>query len=165
MAIVSGAAAPPPQAVESRRKAFETFLEEQWEYTLSHSPEFASILGDKRWNDKVSDVSQKAIEADLVRRRNSWPASSRSIRRDSASRKSCETLLVRSFREELEDAHFTRWKMPVSRSRGCTDAPQLVSLLSFKTVKDYEDYVAACGRCPGSSTIRSRRCASGWPRA
>ena len=34
-----------------------------------HSPEFASILGDKRWNDKLSDASQAAIDADLAKSR------------------------------------------------------------------------------------------------
>ena len=35
-----------PADLESRRKAMKDLLAEQWEYTLSHSPEFASILGD-----------------------------------------------------------------------------------------------------------------------
>jgi uncharacterized protein (DUF885 family) len=150
MTALSGAAAPPPEAVESRRKAFQAFLDEQWEYTLSHSPEFASVLGDKRWNDKVSDVSPKAIEADLGKTRE-FLARLESI--DSAGFSEQEaltkTLLVRSFREELEDAHWTRWKMPVSQISGLhLSAPQLVSLLSFKTVKDYEDYVARLRQMP-----------------
>src|SRR6266852_2481075 len=65
----SFAAAEPASEVEARRKAFNDLLAEQWEYTLSHSPEFASILGDKRWNDKVSDLSRKEIEADQAKDR------------------------------------------------------------------------------------------------
>jgi hypothetical protein len=45
-----------PQAsssLESRRKALSDLLAEQWEYTLRTNPIYASILGDKRWNDKV----------------------------------------------------------------------------------------------------------------
>ena len=56
-----------PADVESRRRAMNDLLAEQWEYTLSHSPEFASILGDKRWNDKLSDFSQEEIEKDLAK--------------------------------------------------------------------------------------------------
>ena len=55
-----------PSDLESRRQAMKDLLAQQWEYTLSHSPEFASILGDKRWNDKLSDFSQEAIERDLA---------------------------------------------------------------------------------------------------
>ena len=46
-------------SLESRRKAFNDLLAEQWEYTLRTSPEFASILGDKRYNDQLSDYSLK----------------------------------------------------------------------------------------------------------
>ena len=57
-------AAEPAPDLDARRQAFQKLLDEQWEYTLSHSPEFASVLGDKRWNDKLSDLSVEAIVAD-----------------------------------------------------------------------------------------------------
>src|SRR5712691_10668022 len=53
------------QSVEQRVKQLHDLLNEQWEYTLRTSPEFASIIGDKRYNDKLSDLSQAAIESDL----------------------------------------------------------------------------------------------------
>jgi uncharacterized protein (DUF885 family) len=53
------------QSVEQRVKQLHDLLSEQWEYTLRTSPEFASILGDKRYNDKLSDFSQAAIDSDL----------------------------------------------------------------------------------------------------
>jgi hypothetical protein len=59
-------AAPQPQSdLESRRKALDSLLAEQWEYNLRTNPLFASILGDKRWNDKVDDFSQEFIDRDL----------------------------------------------------------------------------------------------------
>src|SRR5207248_9748881 len=54
-----------PNNPDARRKQLDALLHEQWEYTLRTNPEFASILGDKRYNDKLSDFSQKAIDADL----------------------------------------------------------------------------------------------------
>src|SRR5580692_12795680 len=51
-------------SVESRRKALNDLLAEQWEYKLRTSPIFASFLGDKRWNDKLDDFSQEAIDRD-----------------------------------------------------------------------------------------------------
>ena len=41
-----------------------------WEDVLEHSPEFASTIGDKRWNDKISDYSVKAINEGLEREQN-----------------------------------------------------------------------------------------------
>src|SRR5256885_2500161 len=58
-----------PSDVESRRKALNDLLHEQWEYALRRSPIFASILGDKRYNDKLDDFSQKAIDDDLEQSR------------------------------------------------------------------------------------------------
>src|SRR5437588_7887953 len=56
------AAVQSPSPLESRRKALNDLLAEQWEYRLRTSPLFASFLGDKRWNDKLDDFSQEAIE-------------------------------------------------------------------------------------------------------
>jgi uncharacterized protein (DUF885 family) len=119
-------------------------LNEQWEYTLRTSPEFASILGDKRYNDKLSDFSQAAIDRDLAQNRvfltkfeavntAGFPEQEK-LNRD---------LMVRNLRETLDAAKFKEWEMPVSQMNGIhIDAPQLVTSLSFDTVKDYDDYIA-----------------------
>ena len=41
-------------------------LAEQWDYTMRTNPEYASILGDKRFNDKLTDFSEQAIQADIA---------------------------------------------------------------------------------------------------
>jgi uncharacterized protein (DUF885 family) len=130
--------------LEMRRKAFQKLLDEQWEYTLSHSPEFASILGDKRWNDKLSDLSIAAILADqemdkVFLKKFEAVDPSGFPEQEALTR----TLLIRNYRESIEDAHWKTWEMPVTQIGGLhLNAPQLVSLLSFQTVKDYEDYAA-----------------------
>jgi hypothetical protein len=48
--------------LEARRKALDALLAEQWEYKMRTSPLYASILGDKRWNDKIDEFSQEAID-------------------------------------------------------------------------------------------------------
>jgi uncharacterized protein (DUF885 family) len=137
-------------SVEARVKALHTLLDEQWEYVLRTSPEFASILGDKRYNDKLSDFSQAAIDRDLAQNRvflakftavdaTGFPEQER-LNRD---------LMVRNLRETLEAAKFREWEMPVNQMNGLhIDAPQLVTSLSFDTVKDYEDYIARLKQLP-----------------
>src|SRR5687768_12959473 len=51
--------------LDKRRKALADLLDEHWEYTMKRNPEWASILGDKRYNDQVSDVSAKAVREEL----------------------------------------------------------------------------------------------------
>src|SRR5260370_2929184 len=63
------AAANPPAALEARRKTLNDLLHERWEYTMRTSPIYASILGDKRYNDKLDDFSQAAIDDDLEQTR------------------------------------------------------------------------------------------------
>jgi uncharacterized protein (DUF885 family) len=62
---VGHADGPPTLDVEHRRKALDSLLKEEWEYHLRTNPEFASIIGDKRYNDRLSDFSQAFIDRDL----------------------------------------------------------------------------------------------------
>jgi uncharacterized protein (DUF885 family) len=142
--IVTAIAAPPPEDLAARRKAFSDLLAEQWEYTLSKSPEFASILGDKRWNDKLSDLSEAEILADQKKDRE-WVARFEKIDTTGFPEQEAltKTLILRGLHESIDNERFRNWEMPVSQMSGIhLNAPQLVSLLSFKTVRDYEDYAA-----------------------
>jgi uncharacterized protein (DUF885 family) len=148
--LTAVAAPPPAEDLTARRKVFQDLLAEHWEYTLSHSPEFASILGDKRWNDKLSDLSEAEILADQKKDRE-WVARFEKI--DTAGFAEQEvltkTLLLRGFHESIDNERFRNWEMPVSQMSGIhINAPQLVSLLSFATVKDYEDYLARLRQLP-----------------
>src|SRR6202171_2003787 len=144
MLLPAAAHAPnPPADLEARRKALNDLLHERWEYTMRTSPIYASILGDKRYNDKLDDFSQQAIDDDLEQTR-------RFLYRfeaiDAAGFPEQEALnkqlMVRDLKMALEGARFKPWEMPVNQSSGIhIDAPQLVSVLSFENVKDYEDYI------------------------
>jgi uncharacterized protein (DUF885 family) len=140
---VAPAADNAPADLESRRKALNDLLHERWEYSMRTSPIYASILGDKRYNDKLDDFSQQAIDDDLAQTRQ-FLARFEAI--DAVGFPEQESLnkqlMVRDLKMSLEGARFKPWEMPVSQESGIhIDAPQLVSLLSFATVKDYEDYI------------------------
>src|SRR6185503_14907223 len=137
-------------SVDQRVSKLHDLLNQQWEYTLRTSPEFASILGDKRYNDKLSDFSQSAIDEDL-RQTRVFLQQFEAI--DTAGFPEQEQLnrdlMVRNLRQQLEAAKFKEWEMPVTQFGGVhIDAPQLVSSLSFATVKDYEDYIARLKQVP-----------------
>ncbi len=149
-ALTATLSAAPADDLAARRKTLDALLAEHWEYTLSHSPEFASILGDKRWNDKVSDLSEREILADQAKDRE-WLARLRQIDTSGFPEQEAltKTLFVRGLEESIAHERFRNWEMPVSQMSGIhLNAPQLVSLLSFKTVKDYDDYVARLKQLP-----------------
>ena len=136
-------AANPAAGLEVRRKALNDLLHEQWEYTMRTNPIYASILGDKRYNDQLDDFSQAAIDDSLEQNRR-FLTQFEAI--DTTGFPDQEVLnkelMVRDLRVGLEGARFKPWQMPVSQFSGIhIDAPQLVSVLSFDSVKDYEDYI------------------------
>jgi uncharacterized protein (DUF885 family) len=137
------AAANPPADLEARRKALNDLLHEQWEYTMRTSPIYASILGDKRYNDKIDDFSQAAIDDNLEQTRR-FLVRFEAIDTTGFPEQELlnKQLMVRDLKMGLEGARFKPWEMPVSQQSGIhIDAPQLVSILSFESVKDYEDYI------------------------
>jgi uncharacterized protein (DUF885 family) len=143
-------AAPPQSEVEGRRKALNDLLAERWEYTLRTSPTFASFLGDKRWNDKLDDFSQKAIDDDLEQSKK-YLARFEAIDTTGFPEQEAlnKTLMVRDLRIAVEGARFKSWEMPVTQFGGVhIDLPQLVSILSFQSVKDYDDYIARLKQIP-----------------
>jgi uncharacterized protein (DUF885 family) len=129
--------------LEARRATLNNLIKEQWEYTLRASPEWASLLGDKRYNDKWSDFSQTGIDADLK-------VSADFLKRFEAvdisgfplQEQLNHDLMVRQLRQNLEGARFKEWEMPLAQNSGVhIDLPMIVSALNFETVKDYEDYI------------------------
>ena len=136
--------------LEGRRKALNDLLAERWEYTLRTSPVFASILGDKRWNDKLDDFSQNAIDNDLAQARQ-YLARFEAIDTTGFPEQEAlnKSLMVRDLSQQLEAARFKDWEMPVSQNSGPhIELPQLVSLLSFQNLKDYEDYISRLRQIP-----------------
>ena len=130
--------------LETRRKALNDLLHEHWEYTLRHSPLFASILGDKRYNDQLDDFSQQSIDNHLEQERR-FLARFEAI--DTSGFPDQEALnkrlIIRDLSMDLEGARFKPWEMPVDQMNGVQiDLPQLVNVLPFDTVKDYDDYIA-----------------------
>lgn len=150
VSVSAASAVPPSDDLAVRRKALGDLLAEHWEYTLSTSPEFASLYGDKRWNDKLSDLSEAATLADQKKDRE-WLARLEAIDTTGFPEQEAlaKILLVRSFKESIANEKFHSWEMPVSQFGGIhLNAPQLVSLLSFMTVKDYDDYAARLKQMP-----------------
>ncbi len=146
-----GADASPAAAdLAARRKALDALLAEQWEYNLTTNPEYASILGDRRWNDKSSEISQAAVDRDLAKSRD-FLARLEAIDTTGFPEQEAlnKTLMVRDLRESIDDSRFQGWLMPVNQMGGIhIEAPQLASLLPFETVKDYEDYATRLRNLP-----------------
>jgi uncharacterized protein (DUF885 family) len=148
--LVPALRAQAPAPLEDRRKALNGLFEEYWQASLEHSPEFASTLGDKRYNDRISNYSVKA-ENEWLSREQAYLMRLAAIDPDglSGQEKVSRELLLRQFAEDAEAQQFKEWEMPLNQMGGIhTTYPQLVAQLSFTTVKDYDDWIARLHALP-----------------
>lgn len=154
----SSPTAPPPApapaaaapSVEERRKALAELLTAHWEAELRAKPELASILGDRRYADRWSDLSLAGIRAQLEDKRHML---ARFEGLDPTGLPEQEQLshrlMVRGLREELELARFEEWLMPIDQFDGAhLGLARLPAMLSLSTAKDYEDYLARLDAVP-----------------
>lgn len=136
--------------LDARRKQLTDLLAEQWEYTMQTHPVWASMLGDKRLNDKLEDFSQGFIDRDLEQTQKFL---SRFEAIDTTGFPSEEALnkklMVRNLKMTFEGARFKPWETPVSQFGGVhIELPDLVTVLSFESLKDYEDYISRLRAMP-----------------
>ena len=150
IALAAGFGAAQNLPLTNRVKTLNTIFADYWEDRLKHEPEFASSIGDNRYNDQLSDFSVQAYNESLARGR---AFLTRLAEVDTAGMSPQEQLskdlLVRQLIEDQEEARFKPWEMPVNQFNGLqVDLPQLVPQLTFNSVKDYDDYIARLKKVP-----------------
>ncbi|HUB51763.1 MAG TPA: DUF885 domain-containing protein [Terracidiphilus sp.] len=141
-----------PTTLEDRERALKDIFHEYWEAYLARNPEFASSIGDERWNDKLTDRSVSAENAWLGREQD-WLLKLAEIDPTGLSddEKLSQELLIRRFTNDEEGAEFKEWEMPVNQMAGIQlELPELTGQVSFNTVKDYEDWIARMRAVPAA---------------
>jgi uncharacterized protein (DUF885 family) len=144
------AAAAGAESVDARSKELSALFAQIWQDTLKHSPEFASSLGDKRYDDQLTDYSSQEVNAALARGRGYIEKLSLidTTGLPDQEKLSAE-LMLRSLIDQQEGAKFKEWEMPVNQFNGFhTDLPQLVTRLQFDDVKDYDNYIERLKKIP-----------------
>ncbi len=136
--------------VEARRAELKHLLSDQWEYTLRTQPEFATTVGDDRYNNRLSDFSDQAI-ADVIEHNRQVLARFEAVDVTGfpEEEKLNRDLMVGSLRDRVEGARFKSWEMPADQFGGIhLEYASLPSYLPFRTVKDYQNYVARLHQIP-----------------
>jgi len=148
----TGAPASTTTSVAARSKALSALLDLIWQDRLKHSPEFASSIGDKRYNDQLTDYSPKEVNATLSRGRDYIQRLSEIDTTGlSEQERLSADLMLRSLIEAQEGAKFKEWEMPVNQFNGFhTDLAQLPARLQFDSVKDYDDYNTRLTKVPAA---------------
>src|SRR4051794_17473612 len=125
-------------------------IEDEWQFELRSSPEFATYIGDPRYNAEVSDVSSTAIAANVLTAKQ-FLSQLEALNAGtlSAADDLNRTLLMRRLRDRVEEARFKPWEMPVDQMNGIhSEWAQLPAATAFKTKNDYDDYAARLAKFP-----------------
>ena len=141
---------PSASDLDKRRKALNDLITEQWEYTLRTAPEYASILGDKRYNALSSDNSAAAARRDYEQARKFLHRfEAINTAGFSEQERLNKLLMVKNLRDSIESFDWKEWEMPINQMGGIhLFAAQLPSYLAFTTAKDYDDYLARMHNFP-----------------
>ena len=138
------------QSVSARSADLSALFKDIWEDDLKSSPEFASSIGDRRYNDQLSDLSPRALNDKLARRRD-YLARLSAIDTTGLSdqEKLSAQLMLRELIETEEASRFKEWEIPVNQFHGIhTDLAAEIVDWPFETVKDYDDYIARLHKMP-----------------
>jgi uncharacterized protein (DUF885 family) len=152
LAIISveAAARANEKSLDERRKEFNQLVADEWEYEMREAPEFATIVGDYRYNDRWSNLSLAHV-AQQTEELKSWLSRFEAV--DTAAfpeqEKLSHLLMVQNLKLRIEGNRLKSFEMPIDQFFGVhLFIAQMVSFSPFDTTKQYEDYLARLGKVP-----------------
>ena len=119
------------------------YFQAQWEHTLENYPEFATYLGDHRYNDRLTDMSIETVLKLHSQTKESYKEIL-AINRTSLSSeyKLYFDLYTDKLQKEIERQQFKEYLMPINQMGGIQiNAPNLVDISPFNTHDDYKNYI------------------------
>lgn len=140
----------PLAPVADRIRDLNAVFHDYWQDMLKHAPEFATSIGDHRYDDQLSDYSIDAYNDQLergikfIQRLGSIDTIGMPEQEQLSKR-----LLLHDLIDQQEEAPCKPWQTPVNQFSGIqTDLPAMVEMLPFKTVDDYNHYLARLNLVP-----------------
>lgn len=136
------AAAPAAAGENEAARALHRFFDEEWERSLRESPETASYRGDRRYNDRWTDLSLDAI----ARREAADRDALERLRQIDRSRLSPADRLnydvfAWQLERDVERQKYREYLRPLSQRGGVQTANEIVELLPFADERDYLDWI------------------------
>lgn len=136
--------------VSTREKALNDLLAEQWQHNLENSPEFATILGDLRYNDRWSDASLAHQQAEVAKAQDFLKRfQAIDTTGFSADDKLNQQLMVRQLQDALKSHQLKLDEMPLDQMSGAhLQLAGFISSIPFDNTKEYDDYLARLKAVP-----------------
>jgi uncharacterized protein (DUF885 family) len=162
LALAACSAAPeaPPaasaaaEAAPERAPQLQQLYADFWEASLALNPLSATFVGDSRYNDQLPDFFSAAYRAQAQAFNREWLAKAQAIGSEGLQGQDLLSyeIFVRDLQLEIEGEQFPEWQQSLNQFRNITGQfAQLGSGSSaqpFKTVKDYDDWLARASQVP-----------------
>jgi len=155
-------------AVQDKTKKLHALFDDEWQRTLREYPEFATAIGDPRYNDRLTDFAAPALEArqahnrDLLKR----------IREIDRGRLTGQDVLsydlfLRGTEQSVALQRFHSEWMPISQMYGVhTSIPESPRVAPLRNVKNYDDFLTRLEAYPRQVDqvieLLKRGIAAGW---
>ncbi len=129
---------------KSESEKFHELLSEQWENGIVRNPEWASSLGDNRFNHKLNDTSYETI----LKRQDKTKDLQETIKKIDRSKLSKDDqlnydLYLHGIEKQIEGYQFLSYLIPIDQMGGIQIGFAGISnYMPFNNVKDYENYLA-----------------------
>jgi len=130
-------------AEEASREAFAALLDTHWQRTLQERPVFASMIGERGYDDRWTDLRARALENSHRADR----AELRQLQRIDATKLAPEAaidhdLLRRELTHRIAMFQLGQHLMPMTQLSGVQTYDQLPAQLRFATLEDYDHWLA-----------------------
>ena len=132
----------------------DTLYAEYWEESLKLNPINATFIGDKRYNDQLPNFFSADYRKQTGEFNRRWLQRLQGLdvsKVEGQARLSHE-ILVESLQEQIAGEAFPDWQQPINQF---FSVPNYIVMLGsgssaqpFKTVKDYDDWLARAGKVP-----------------
>ncbi len=132
----------------------EQLYADYWEASLKRSPLRATQVGDTRFNDLLPNTFTQKYRDEGLAFAKQWLAKAEKIDSSGLSGQALLSynIFVRDLKSNIEGERFQDWKMPLNQFRNVAgNFAQLGSGTAaqpFKTVKDYDNWLARASRLP-----------------
>lgn len=144
------------EAVPAGDKAarLDALYEQYWEELLKLNPLQATFQGDNRYNDQLPDFYSAAFRAKSHDFTTKWLQKIESVGSDGLSGQALLSyeIFVRGAKDELESEKYPDWMMPVNQMGSIASYTIMLGsgtgAQPFKTVKDYDNWLARGNRLP-----------------
>ncbi|MFM7708840.1 MAG: DUF885 domain-containing protein, partial [Gammaproteobacteria bacterium] len=147
--VARAAEAAPARSAAAQR--LYALFDSAWQQELALNPMMATYVGDTRYNDRWTDLSAAGIARRHQHDRDTL-AALRAIPRAglTPAEQLDYDLFAREYEQRLATRPFKPWLYQINQRGGIQTLSETAEILPFRTVKDYEDWIA---RLQGVGTL------------